>query len=62
VTIPLGVTTIALATTDLSQMRAGQMDPTGRTQTENGRTTAIIGLGLGAIFSAGWGLLHWTRF
>jgi hypothetical protein len=61
VTVPLGVTTIVLATSDLGQMRTGLMDPAGRTQTENGRTAAITGLVLSLVFAAGWALFHLSR-
>jgi hypothetical protein len=61
VTVPLAITTIVMASTDLNQMRLSQMDPAGRVQTENGRTAAITGLVLSLIFSAGWLLLWLTQ-
>jgi hypothetical protein len=62
VTVPLGVTTIVMATGDLGQMETGTMDRDGRTKTENGRTAAITGLVLGIVFSAGWGLFYWSHW
>jgi hypothetical protein len=61
VTLPLGVATIVLATTDLGQMRMHQMDIAGRVQTENGRTAAVVGLVLSVVFAAGWALLYLSR-
>jgi hypothetical protein len=61
VTVPLGLTTIVMATSDLNQMRSGQIDAAGRLQTENGRMAAITGLALSLIFSTGWLLLHLSR-
>ena len=61
VAVPLGATTIVLASSDLAQMRTGLMDAAGRAQTENGRTAAITGLVLSLIFAGGWALFHLHR-
>jgi hypothetical protein len=62
ITLPLGITTIVMASSDLNQMRSGQVDPAGRTQTENGRKAAITGLVLSLVFAAGWALLVLSRY
>jgi hypothetical protein len=46
VSVPLGVAAWVLAQNDLAQMRAGRMDPAGKTLTENGRGAAITGIAL----------------
>lgn len=52
VSIPLGIVTWALANNDLAHMSQGTMDPAGREATETGRTGAILGILLGALFGA----------
>ncbi len=40
----LGIIALVMASNDLSQMDAGEMDPSGRAQTKSGQLCAIIGL------------------
>ncbi|HVS35737.1 MAG TPA: MJ0042-type zinc finger domain-containing protein [Gemmataceae bacterium] len=40
----LGIIALVMASTDLSQMDRGQMDPSGRSATKSGQLCAIIGL------------------
>ncbi len=40
----LGIIALVMASTDLSQMDTGRMDPAGRSQTKSGQLCAIIGL------------------
>ena len=61
ITVPLGISTLVMASADLNLMRGGQMDPAGKAQTENGRTAAVIGLALSAIFAIGWILLYLSQ-
>ena len=42
-------------------MRTGLMDPAGRPQTEQGRTSAVAGLVLGLLFGALAAGFLWTR-
>jgi hypothetical protein len=57
VALPAGVAAWVMANRDLELMRSGEMDPGGRTQTENGRTGAIVGIVLGALFAAFFAVL-----
>jgi hypothetical protein len=58
IAVPLGVTVWLMANHDLELMRSGEMDPAGRTQTENGRVAAIGGLVLGPLFAAFYALMY----
>jgi len=55
--LPLGITAWVLASQDLAQMRGGQMDSRGRSQTEAGRVSAMTGVLLSVVFAAGFALL-----
>jgi hypothetical protein len=55
--IPVGIAVWIMANQDLELMRSGEMDPAGRTQTENGRVGAIVGIILGALFAAFYALM-----
>jgi hypothetical protein len=61
VCLPLGITTWVMANHDLEKMRSGEMEPQGRGQTENGRTSAITGIVLSLFFAAGYALLFLER-
>jgi hypothetical protein len=50
--VPVGAAVWLMANRDLELMRSGEMDPAGRTQTENGRVGAIVGIVLGTLFAA----------
>ncbi len=54
----LGIIALVMASTDLSQMDSGQMDPSGRAATKSGQVCAIIGIAvsLGLVLSC-WGLM-----
>lgn len=57
VSVPTGVAAWVMANRDLALMRSGLMDPQGRAQTENGRTSAVIGLILSVCFAGMFALL-----
>jgi hypothetical protein len=61
VAVPVGISTIVMASGDLNLMRGGQMDPAGKAQTENGRTAAVTGLVLSLVFAVGWILLYLSQ-
>ena len=46
----LGIIALVMASTDLSQMDSGQMDPSGRAATKSGQLCAIIGLIVSGVF------------
>ena len=46
----LGIIALVMASTDLSQMDPGQMDPSGRAATKSGQLCAIIGLIVSGVF------------
>ena len=53
----LGIIALVMASTDLSQMNAGRMDPAGRAATKSGQLCAIIGLVVSVCLSfscCGW--------
>jgi hypothetical protein len=52
VALPAGIAAWVMANRDLELMRSGEMDPSGRTQTENGRVGAIVGVTLATLFAA----------
>jgi hypothetical protein len=52
VALPAGIAAWVMANRDLELMRCGVMDPAGRTQTENGRVGAIVGVILATLFAA----------
>jgi phage FluMu protein Com len=52
----LGCLTIVQANTDLGQMAAGRMDPSGSGLTKSGRICAVIGVVLGIIVAIGMGV------
>jgi hypothetical protein len=62
VSIPAGITAWVMASNDLEKMRTGLMDSQGRTQTETGRTGAIVGVVLSLIFASFFALLYLERF
>jgi hypothetical protein len=55
--VPVGVAVWLMANHDLELMRSGEMDPAGRTQTENGRVAGIVGIVLGTLFAAFYALM-----
>jgi hypothetical protein len=57
VSVPVGVAAWVMANHDLDQMRKGAMDPRGKTQTENGRTGAIVGIVLGLLFASFYAMI-----
>jgi hypothetical protein len=59
--IPVGILTWMMANHDLEHMRDGRMDPRGKTQTEVGRTSAIVGILLGLIFAAFFALVYLAK-
>lgn len=61
VSIPVGVLVVFLASRDLRLMRDGRMDPQGRRLTEDGRTAALVGVVLGLLFGAFFGLALFNR-
>ncbi len=60
--VPLGITAWVLAQHDLEQMRAGHMDPLGKSATETGRTGGILGIVLGLIFGAFFAVFYLASF
>jgi len=58
VALPAGITAWVMANRDLELMRCGEMDPGGRTQTENGRVGAIVGITLATLFAAFFALME----
>jgi hypothetical protein len=61
VSVPLGITVWLMANRDLRLMDSGQMDPTGRPQTEDGRINAIVAVVLGLLFAPLLALAYWLR-
>jgi len=62
VSLPLGIVTWILANNDLSQMRSGTMDPSGKEATETGRIGAIVGMILGILFAACYAIWWFGRW
>jgi endogenous inhibitor of DNA gyrase (YacG/DUF329 family) len=62
VSVPLGVIAWVLASHDLEEMRAGRMDPQGKTATETGRTGGIMGAVLGLVFGAFFAVVYLASF
>ncbi len=62
VSVPLGVVAWVLASHDLAEMRAGHVDPQGKTATETGRTGGIMGAVLGLVFGAFFAVIYLTTF
>jgi hypothetical protein len=58
VSVPLGIATWVLANNDLAEMRAGRIDPQGRSATENGRTGAVMGIVLGLLFGIFYAIVY----
>lgn len=61
VSVPLGILAWLLANCDLERMSDGRMDPSGRAQTQTGRTGAVTGMILGLIFAAFYALVYLGR-
>lgn len=57
VALPAGIAAWVMANRDLELMRHGEMGPSGRTQTENGRVAAIVGVTLATLFAAFFALM-----
>jgi hypothetical protein len=60
--IPLGVTAWVMASHDLGEMRAGRMDPRGKSAAETARTGGILGVVLGLIFGAFYAVIYLASY
>jgi hypothetical protein len=47
--LPMAITTLVMARGDMKKMRAGTMDPDGRSTTQAGLICAIIGIALNGL-------------
>jgi hypothetical protein len=61
VSLPLGMTVLAMARRDLKKMRAGLMEPSGKRQTEVAAHECIGGIVVTIFGLAFWGLLYACR-
>jgi hypothetical protein len=59
--LTLGIPTLIMAGNDLEKMRAGAVDPEGRSLTEFGRNKAIVGIVLAMLFGLFF-LLAWMEW
>ncbi len=62
VAVPLGITVLVMAQTDLAQMHEGLMDSQGRNQTQTARASAVTGLVLSLVFAGGYLALFLMTF